>query len=64
MLRKVLSEFKFEPEAILHEWKALGWLDTRKDRKSGYTKQVPCRGSKPHMVVILRKPIDDVDADL
>jgi putative DNA primase/helicase len=62
VLRKVLSDLNFEPEAILYEWKTRGWLDTRKDRKTSYTKQVSCNGSKPHMVVILRKSIDEVEA--
>jgi putative DNA primase/helicase len=61
-LRTVLSDLKYEPEAILYEWKSKGWLDTRSDREGGYTKQVPTRdGEKPHMVKILRKAVEEVE---
>lgn len=62
-LKKVLSDLRYLPEAILFEWKSRGWLDTRQDRKKGYTKQVSVGGNKQYMVVIRRQYIDQIEEE-
>jgi len=64
VLKDVLRELGYEPEAILYEWKTREWLDTRPDRRKAYTKQVTLPdGSRPYMIVIQRKFIDEAEAE-
>jgi hypothetical protein len=61
VLEGALRELGFEPGAILPGWKRRGWLDTKKDRESRYTKQVRIKDSRSEMIVLRRSAVDEVN---
>jgi len=54
VLRSILQEEGYEPEAILAGWREKGWLKVTADDRKRYTKRVRVGDDTPHMVVIDR----------
>lgn len=63
VLRKVLMDQGYNPDAILAGWREHGWLDVTDDAKKRYTKRVRMGGENPHLVVIRRKALDRPESE-
>ena len=61
VLRQVLRELGYQPEAILGGWRQRGWLEVDQDRDR-YTKKMRIGPVQPRLVIIRRAAIDAVDA--
>jgi hypothetical protein len=61
VLKQVLREQDYEPEAILAGWRERGWLEVGTDRRR-YTKQIRVLTERPHMVVIRREAVEEAGA--
>jgi putative DNA primase/helicase len=59
LLKKVLGEFGFEPEAVFAGWKERGWLDVGKGR--GFDKSVRVGKENPCLIVIRRAAVDAIE---
>ena len=55
VLKQLLRDFRFEPEAVLAGWKERGWLDVGKGR--GFDKSVRVADDNPCLIVIRREAI-------
>lgn len=55
IIKDILKQYEFDPEAILRGWQDLGWLETT-TRK--YTKQLRLSGKNTWVVVIKREAVD------
>jgi hypothetical protein len=58
ILKKVLTEGGYNPDAILAGWREQGWLETEDDDKKRYTKRVRMGGERAHLVVIRREALE------
>lgn len=58
ILKKILKEQGFEPDAVLKEWKRENWIDTTNDKDHPYGKQIDIDGHKTWAVVINSKAIE------
>jgi hypothetical protein len=59
VLKQLLGDFRFEPEAVLAGWKERGWLDVGKGR--GFDKSVRVDDGNPCLIVIRREAIDAIE---
>lgn len=59
----VLRGQKFNPEAVLGEWRERGWLRVKDDGQRRFTCEHRIRGEtkRAHLVTVLRKGIDEID---
>jgi len=61
VLRKLLADFQYEPDAILAGWKEQGWLDIGRGR--GFDKSVRIGKDNPCLIVIRRKAIKAIESE-
>ena len=61
VLKKLLSDFQFDPDAILANWKERSWLDIGKDR--GFDKPTRVNGDNPCLIVVRREAIDAIQRE-
>jgi putative DNA primase/helicase len=60
VLKNVLQEGKFAPDAILHGWRECGWIETDKDGNR-FTKKMSINNEKTAHVVIRREALFDAE---
>ena len=60
LLKRLLSDAGYEPEAVLAGWKERGWLDVGKGR--GFDKSVRVDEDNPCLIVIRRAAIDAIES--
>jgi hypothetical protein len=55
---------KFNPEAVMSEWRERGWLKVKDDGQRRFTCEHRVRGEvkRAHLITVLRKGIDEIDA--
>jgi uncharacterized protein (DUF927 family) len=60
----LLRAQKFNPEAVMAEWRERGWLKVKDDGQRRFTCEHRLRGEvkRAHLVTVLRKGIDEIDA--
>jgi putative DNA primase/helicase len=61
ILKKMLAEFGFDPEAVLAGWKDRGWLDVGNGR--GFDKSMRVGGENPCMIVVRREAIESIEPE-
>jgi len=61
VLKKMLAEFGFAPEAVLAGWKERGWLDVGRGR--GFDKPTRVNGQNPCLIVVRREAIDAIQRE-
>jgi hypothetical protein len=59
----LLKAQKFNPEAVLGEWRERGWLKVKDDGRRRFTCEHRIRGDtkSAHLITVLRKGIDEID---
>jgi uncharacterized protein DUF927/Cch-like protein len=60
----LLRAQKFNPDAVMSEWRERGWLRVKDDGQRRFTCEHRLRGEvkRAHLVTVLRKGIDEIDA--
>ena len=61
VLRQVLADFGFGPDAVLASWKERGWLDVGKGRR--FDKSMRVDAQNPCLIVIRREAIDAIESE-